>query len=108
MIELRSLSDKTLELLPKIGLGIAVLLVFILLSRVIKNIITKRVKPKTKNPLLAIFLGKIIGFIIVTIGFVFFLNVIGLGGIAKHIMAGAGITTFVLGFAFKDIGENFL
>ena len=108
MIELEGISDKILELLPKLGLGIAVLLFFILISWMIKNIITKRVKPKTKNPLLAIFIGKIVAFIITTTGFVFFLNVIGLGGIAKHIIAGAGITTFVIGFAFKDIGENFL
>lgn len=74
----------------------------------IRIVITKRVKPKTKNPLLPIFIGKIVAFIITTTGFVFLLNVIGLGGIAKHIMAGAGITTFVIGFAFKDIGGNFL
>jgi len=108
MNDLKSLFDKSLELLPKIGLGIAVLFLFILLSWLIKNMITKRVKPKTKNPLLALFLGKIVAFIITITGFVFFLNVIGLGGIAKHIMAGAGITTFIIGFAFKDIGENFL
>ncbi len=108
MNELNGISTKTLELLPKIGLGIAVLLVFILISWMIKNIVTKRVKPKTKNPLLAIFLGKVVALIITITGIVFFLNVIGLGSIAKHIMAGAGITTFVIGFAFKDIGENFL
>lgn len=108
MIELKDFSDKILVLLPKIGAGIIVLLVFILLSWMIKTVITKRVKPKTKNPLLAVFLGKIVAFVITTAGFVFFLNVIGLGGIATHIMAGAGITTFVIGFAFKDIGENFL
>lgn len=108
MIELKGISEKILEFLPKLGLGIAVLLLFILISWAIKNGITKRVKPKTKNPLLAVFLGKIVAFVITTTGFVFFLNVIGLGSIAKHIMAGAGITTFVIGFAFKDIGENFL
>lgn len=33
---------------------------------------------------------------------------IGLGFIATTIFTGAGIMTFVIGFAFKDIGENFL
>ena len=108
MIELTRIMDKTLDLLPQIGLGLVILFLFVLLSWLIKNIITKRIKPKTKNPLLAVFLGKIVAFLITATGFVLFLNVIGLGGIAKHIMAGAGITTFVIGFAFKDIGENFL
>ncbi|MRT93927.1 mechanosensitive ion channel family protein [Ancylomarina sp. 16SWW S1-10-2] len=108
MLELKGIMDKTIELLPQIGLGLLILFLFVVLSWLIKSVITKRVKPKTKNPLLAVFLGKIVAFIITTTGFVLFLNVIGLGGIAKHIMAGAGITTFVIGFAFKDIGENFL
>jgi small conductance mechanosensitive channel len=37
-----------------------------------------------------------------------FLEIVGLGDIAAHLLAGAGIITFVIGFAFKDIGENFL
>ena len=108
MIELNNIFEKTIAFLPKIGLGIIVLSLFVLLSWLIKSIITNRIKPKTKNPLLAVFLGKLVAFAITITGFVFFLNVIGLGGIAKHIMAGAGITTFIIGFAFKDIGENFL
>lgn len=108
MIELNNIIEKTIAFLPKMGLGFIVLSLFILLSWLIKSVITKRVKPKTKNPLLAVFLGKLVAFAITITGFVFFLNVIGLGGIAKHIMAGAGIATFIIGFAFKDIGENFL
>ncbi|MGF7141493.1 mechanosensitive ion channel family protein [Roseimarinus sediminis] len=108
MMEINNIFEKTIAFLPKIGLGIIVLSLFVLLSWLIKSIITKRIKPKTKNPLLAVFLGKLVAFAITITGFVFFLNVIGLGGIAKHIMAGAGITTFIIGFAFKDIGENFL
>ncbi|WP_372755885.1 mechanosensitive ion channel family protein [Labilibaculum sp.] len=108
MIELQEISDTTLELLPKIGLGSVILFSFILASWLIKKIITKKVKPKTKNPLLAEFIGKVVAFLIAIIGFVLFLHVIGLGAVAKNIMAGAGITTFIIGFAFKDIGENFL
>ena len=108
MMEINNIFEKTIAFLPKIGLGIIVLSLFVLLSWLIKSIITKRIKPKTKNPILAVFLGKLVAFAITITGFVFFLNVIGLGGIAKHIMAGAGITTFIIGFAFKDIGENFL
>jgi len=108
MVDFKQISVKILELLPDIGIGIAILGFFIILSMVIKNTITKRIKPKTKNPLLAVFLGKTAGLIIVLLGFIIFLNIIGLGGISKQILAGAGITTFVIGFAFKDIGENFL
>ena len=36
------------------------------------------------------------------------LNVIGLGGVAAGLLAGGGITAVVLGFAFREIGENLL
>lgn len=108
MLETKVIFNNIIELLPKIGVGLLIFFLFIFFSWVLRKIITKQVKPKTKNPLLADFLGKIAALVITTTGFVFFLHIIGLGGIAKSIMAGAGITTFVIGFAFKDIGENFL
>ena len=108
MEELRDIIVQISQIMPKLGVGLFILLTFILASWLIKRIITKRIKPRIKNPLLAIFIGKLVAFVITVTGFVIFLNVIGLGGFAKHIMAGAGITTFVIGFAFKDIGENFL
>lgn len=36
------------------------------------------------------------------------LNIVGFGGIASSLIAGAGISAIIFGFAFKDIGENFL
>ncbi|WP_319589437.1 mechanosensitive ion channel domain-containing protein [uncultured Draconibacterium sp.] len=108
MKDLNELFDSFLMFIPQVGLGLLILLVFVLISWLFKSIITKRIKPRTKNPLLAEFFGKVIAFIFSLIGFIFFLHIVGLGRIATHIVAGAGITTFIIGFAFKDIGENFL
>jgi len=36
------------------------------------------------------------------------LNILGFYGLVTSILASGGITAVVLGFAFKDIGENFL
>jgi|TARA_B110000090_G_C13046901_1_gene317957 small conductance mechanosensitive channel len=36
----------------------------------------------------------------------FFLNKIGLGDAVAWLLAGVGVTSIILGFAFKDIGEN--
>lgn len=108
MLELKDIYENSVAMLPKISLGILIFILFVLFSFLLKKGITKRVKPKTKNPLLAEFLGKLTAFIILIFGFVIFLNIVGLGKFASHIVAGAGLTTFILGFAFKDIGENFL
>ena len=51
MIELQEISNKTIELLPKIGLGGIILFLFIMVSLLIKKIVTKRIKPKTKKSL---------------------------------------------------------
>jgi len=42
------------------------------------------------------------------LGVILFLNLIGYGTLAASLLAGGGLTAVMLGFAFKDIGENFL
>lgn len=44
----------------------------------------------------------------VFIGLVIALNIIGLEKMAVSVLAGGGVTAIVLGFAFREIGENFL
>ena len=41
-------------------------------------------------------------------GLVIALNILGLEKLAVSILAGGGVTAIVLGFAFREIGENFL
>ena len=36
------------------------------------------------------------------------MQTMGLNGVAKGLLAGAGLSAFIFGFAFKDIAENFL
>lgn len=54
------------------------------------------------------YFGKLIKGIGAFIAFVVFLNLIGYQAFAASLLAGGGLTAVMLGFAFKDIGENFL
>ena len=45
---------------------------------------------------------------LVIFGLLLFLGIVGLGKAASGLLAGAGVSAFIIGFAFKDIGENFL
>ena len=54
------------------------------------------------------FLVNLIAFILTVILIIICLSILGWGHITDRILAGAGITTFIIGFALKDIGENFL
>jgi small-conductance mechanosensitive channel len=97
-----------LEYLPALLGGIVCFIVTIFVANFLSRIASKYSKRRTKDSLIANFIGKIIWAIIFILGTVLSLGLLGLGTISNKILAGAGITTFIVGFALKDIGENFL
>lgn len=54
------------------------------------------------------YFSKLVKGIAIFIGIILFLNLIGYGTLSASLVAGGGLTAVMLGFAFKDIGENFL
>jgi len=94
--------------LPKIVFAIIVLLIAIFIGRRIKRIVQKRMSKRMDDPLLAKFIAKVFQWGIILVGLALAMHFVGLGGIARGLLTGAGITGVVLGFAFRDIGENFL
>jgi small-conductance mechanosensitive channel len=46
--------------------------------------------------------------VLIGLGLMLALNILGLSGVVGGLVAGAGISAFIVGFAFKDIAENFL
>lgn len=97
-----------LDSLPAILGGIICFIITILLANFFSRIASKYALRRSKDSLVANFIGKIIWSVIFILGTVLALGILGLGTISNKILAGAGITTFVIGFALKDIGENFL
>jgi len=61
-----------------------------------------------KDSIISNFIAEAIRWAFYIFGLITALNIIGFGGIAGSLMAGAGVGAIVFGFAFKDIGENFL
>ena len=108
MEQLKEYYQNALTFLPQLAIGLTVLVITTLIAVLIRKIIVKRLKSKTKNQLLIRFIGKMVALIINITGILLFLSIVGLGDISSKLLAGAGIMTFVIGFAFKDIGENFL
>jgi len=108
MEKFETIITKYSSLLIDLGVGLGILILFFIAAGFLKKTIVKKIKPKSDNPLLAEFIGKIGALALTILGIILFLEIVGLSKFAKHIAAGAGITTFIIGFAFKDIGENFL
>ncbi len=100
--------DSIIQKSPAILIGIILLLVFIFLGSFLSSFAKKRLIKQTEDRLLVNFLGRLIFLAMLIIGLVIFLNQLGLGKAAGGLLAGAGVSAIILGFAFKDIGENFL
>jgi small conductance mechanosensitive channel len=97
-----------LKAVPRIGLAILILIIGIFIVNWLSSIFQKRVKRKSQDPLMSSFLAKAIKIILIIWLFLLALQAAGLSGIAGAILATAGASAVVLGFAFKDIAENFL
>lgn len=79
---------------------------------VISNFIQRgtklRLVKKSPNHITANFTSQIVGFVLKSVVVVIVLYLLGLSSFTNKLLAGAGLITFVVGFALKDIGENFL
>lgn len=91
-----------------IGLTIAFVLLGFIIANFVKRRFRKRLENKSPNHLTANFISQIVGFILKMIIVFIALYLVGLDSFTTRVLAGAGILTFIIGFALKDIGENFL
>ena len=104
----KSYYDDFVIFLPKLIIATIVFSIFYFFANRVRNVVKSRLEKQMDDPLLARFLSRIIRVIIITIAVLIVLQILGLGGTAGGVLATAGLGAFVIGFAFKDIGENFL
>ena len=95
-------------LLPKIVLAVGVLIIAVIIAGRVKKIVQKRTSKRLDDPLLARFIAKVFQWSIIVLGIAIAMHLVELGGIARGLLTSAGITGIILGFAFRDIGENLL
>lgn len=94
--------------LPGIGIGILIVILGLLLGSWIGGLVKRKLAARTGDPLISKFLGQAIKYVSVIIAVMLALEASGLGAIAIGILTAAGASAVVLGFAFKDIGQNFI
>ena len=97
-----------LDKLPGIVWGVLIIVLGLLLGASIGNFARLRIFARTADPLMSKFLGKAIKITFFIISVMLALQAASLGGIATGILTAAGASAVILGFAFKDIGENFI
>lgn len=96
--------DKT----PQIVFALLILIIFYFAGHLLKLIYKKKIAIRWKDSIISNFIGQAIKFLFVLFGVLAALHSIGFGGFASSLLAGAGISAIIVGFAFKDIAENFL
>jgi small-conductance mechanosensitive channel len=97
-----------LGVLPRLILSVLILLITLFIAVKTSRIVRKRLERRLSDMLLANFLGRITKWAVTFVGVFICMDILGLSHFASGLMAGAGVSAIILGFAFKDIGENFL
>lgn len=96
------------EKAPDIGIGLLCFIGLFILARPISMLIIKPIRLLSHSQLLRNVVRRIISFLIVMLGAYIFLRMAGLTQFAIAIVSGTGLVGLVVGFAFKDIAENFI
>ncbi|MBL0031280.1 MAG: mechanosensitive ion channel [Bacteroidetes bacterium] len=93
---------------PDIILAILIIAAGFFVANFITKHFKKVISKKSHDPLMINFLYKAVKTSLLILIIMFALNTAGLSSIAAGILTAAGASALILGFAFKDIGENFI
>jgi small-conductance mechanosensitive channel len=108
MAELERLARKLAVALPLILLAVLILPLTWWLSSALTGAIRRLLAPRVDQDFLRDLIARAIAIPVFLVGVYIVLQIAGLTGLAVSLLGGAGIIGIVLGFAFRDIAENFL
>ncbi len=97
-----------LRFAPRIFYGLVLLIVFLLAARYGGRLVEKMLERSARLRPKAHFLQIVVTWLIASVGLLLALGLMGFSGIVTSLLATGGVLAIVLGFAFREIGENFL
>lgn len=93
---------------PLVGVGLVVLALSFFLASLAQRAVGPIIGRGTESDLLRGVLRKVVYIIVLLIGVYIALRISGLTRVAITVVSGTGVLGLILGFAFRDIAENFL
>lgn len=96
-----------IEFAPTLLCAIAVFIATYYFGKIFSSIIAKILKKYRNSKSYAPLFLKISKIIFIFIGLILFLNILGFKDLSTGIFASGGVVTIILGFALREIGENF-
>lgn len=100
--------EQFLYLSPKLLIAFVVIVIAFFIANRLGGILSRRLHGNSHDPLLADFLARIAKWALLLVGLLLAMQVVGLSGVVSGLLGGAAVSAFVVGFALKDIAENFL
>ena len=97
-----------LHLMPRLLVAAIVLAVVWMAASRLRNYLAARLSLHSTDPLLTNFLTQVGRWLLVLLGTLLALQIVGFSGVVSGVLGGLGLSAFLVGFAFKDIAENFL
>jgi small-conductance mechanosensitive channel len=106
--ELRQLGEDAVRLSPLILVGLVLLVVTWFASIGSMRLAATALRRRVRSALLRDVATRAVAALVFTLGLYVVLKVSGLTRLAVSLLGGAGLFGLVIGFAFRDIAENFL
>ncbi len=97
-----------LEAIPGLIIALIIVIVGIIVARQIAKFFGSKILSRMEDPLMSRFLVTSLRLLITTGAILLALRAAGLSGIAGALFGALGASAVILGFAFRDIGENFI
>jgi small-conductance mechanosensitive channel len=106
--ELLTLWRQGIATAPLVAVGLVVLVLTFVAASLAQRVVTPVLGRSTNSELLRGVLRKVVYVLVLLVGVYIALRISGLTRVALTVVSGTGIIGLVLGFAFRDIAENFL
>ncbi|MDO5509325.1 MAG: mechanosensitive ion channel family protein [Weeksellaceae bacterium] len=104
----RSYWEAFVESVPGILLALLIMTAGYMIANKIGNLTRRGIARRSNDPLMSKFLGSSIKILLVLFALTWALQAAGLRSITNFLFTSLGASALIVGFAFKDIGENFL
>lgn len=108
LVVARDYWERFLFLLPNILVAFLILFIAIWAASKVQNLLANRLQNKAHDQITTKYISLVCKWAVLIIGFLLVLHTLGLSAVAGGLLASAGVSALVVGFAFKDIAENFL
>jgi len=108
MEKLRGWLEGFIDLLPNMLVALVVLMTFWFVGTLVFRTLNRYFRPRVQSDAVVLLFASTARTVVIVVAFLIALEMLGLGGTVKSLLAGVGILGIALGFALQDTLENYI